>query len=367
MTQHAQPAPSVGALAVFSALRRRKNVLVTGPPGTGKTRLLNEVARLFVGEPPRVGFHPGGGVPFPSAGQAQWLPSHHRDSRRSFRVVFHPGTRYRHLLRGLEPVPNASNKFRYSRGILFEANEHARSQNGASLLVIDELNRGPAVEAFGEAVVALEADKRLDDDDHPTNLSYPVQLPGDDGQIEEYYFSAHLYVLAAMNEADASVAPLDVAFRRRWEQFPLKPDVAAARAGLGLTGEPGEPGSPEELLGALVDAWSKINERVSLLRGPEYQLGHALVIAEPGRQFESATAAAAFVEERWGQLEHHVSEVFFGDPRAEVAALAGASEGTYSIVEHSVGIEQGTSIRRPTRSMAPAAWTRLLKALASAG
>ena len=40
----------------------------------------------------------------------------------------------------------------------------------------------------------------------------------------EYAFSPNLYILAAMNQADASVAPLDVAFMRRWQSHVLKPD-----------------------------------------------------------------------------------------------------------------------------------------------
>ena len=366
MTQQVDTGPSPTALRIFAALNRRKNVLVNGPPGTGKTRLLNEVSRWFENGPPGVGFDPQSGTPFPPGEEAESWPSPDRDNRRSFRVTFHPGTRFRHMLRGLEPVPNAQAAFRYSRGVLFEANEHALGASGTALLIIDELNRGPAVEAFGEAVVALEADKRLDGEGQPTAWSYPVQIPDDGGHMEDYYFSAHLYVLAAMNEADASVAPVDVAFRRRWEQVALRPDAAVARAALGLTAAAGAPGSPEELLGAFVDAWSAVNERISLLRGSEYQLGHAVAIPEPGREFPDGATAATFVRERWRQLEQHVGEVFFGDPRAEVAALAGSAAAEYSVVEHSIGTEQGTSIKRPRDLATPEAWVALLRALADA-
>lgn len=44
-----------------------------------------------------------------------------------------------------------------------------------------------------------------------------------DGQMIEYAFSPNLYILAAMNQADASVAPLDVAFMRRWQSYKLTP------------------------------------------------------------------------------------------------------------------------------------------------
>ena len=234
MNQRVDIGPSAYAKEVFTALRRRKNVLITGPPGTGKTRLLSEVASWFI-KAPGVGFNSEGAVPFPADDGSDWLPSPDRTDRKSFRVIFHPGTRYRHLLRGLEPVPNAAGSFRYSRGTLFDANEHAITPKGAALLVIDEINRGPSVEAFGDAIVSIEADKRLDETNQPGPQSYPTRLSSDEGELEDYYFSPHLYLLAAMNSADASVAPMDVAFLRRWEPFELLPNVAVAKNALGLT------------------------------------------------------------------------------------------------------------------------------------
>ena len=356
-----------GAIAeeVFAALRRRKNVLITGPPGTGKTRLLTEVARWFDQIPTVPGFDPQGGVPFPPRPEADagWLLSPNRTDRKTFKMVFYSGTRHRHVLRGLEPEPGEAGAFRYSRGTLFEANEHARRADGASLLIIDEINRGPAVEAFGEAVVAIESDKRLDDDGTRSASSYPIQLPSLNGHMYDYYFSAHLYVLAAMNEADASVAPMDVAFRRRWEVVTLLPDVDVARSELGLLDGPGAPGSAQELLGAFVDAWVQVNERVSLLRGSEYQLGHAVAIPEPGRDLANVAEAALFVRERWSQLEQHLGEVFFGDPRAEVAALAGGDEQHYSLEQLNVGTEPATRMVRPQPAN-PVEWLALLQALA---
>lgn len=355
--------PTPHVVQVFAALRRRKNVLVTGPPGTGKTRLLTEVAHWFE-KALGVSFDPQGVVPFPPSGESDWLPSPHRTDRKSFKVIFHPGTRYRHLLRGLEPVPNAAGSFRYSVGTLFEANEHASTPQGTSLLVIDEINRGPVVEAFGDAIVSIEADKRLEECGLPGPQSYPIRLSSKDGELEDYYFSTHLYIVAAMNLADASVAPMDVAFLRRWEPFELLPDVSVAKDALGLTHKEGSESPSQELLEAFLDAWRQVNRRISLLRGVEYQLGHAVAIPEPQRNLSDLKLAVAFVRERWSQIERHVRELFFGDPRAEVAVLGGDAEDTYAIDEGYLRTELTTRVIRPKPNTAQE-WTDLLKAVAT--
>ena len=190
-------------------------------------------------------------------------------------------------------------------------------------------------------------------------------------RLKPYYLSDHLYLLAAMNEADASIAPIDVAFRRRWELVRLLPDRGVAESALGLEPDTEESEttidtmSVQTLFRAFLDAWSAVNRRIELLRGTDYQLGHAVAIPEPGRQVHEAQDAIAFVEERWKRIEDHVAEVFFGDPRVEVAVLAGSSEITYSVEEYNVGSELGRRTVRPPTPQTTTAWIRLLRYIAA--
>ena len=126
----------------------------------------------------------------------------------------------------------------------------------------------------------------------------------------------------------------------------------------------GSAGSSDELLGAFVDAWERVNDRISLLRGVEYQLGHAVAIPEPGRDLSNAVLAVSFVKERWSQLERHVHELFFGDPRAEVAVLGGIAEETYRIEEGYLRTELTTRVIHPKPSTQEE-WTAILKAVAT--
>jgi 5-methylcytosine-specific restriction protein B len=151
-------------------LARSRNVLVSGAPGTGKSKLLAEVAHAFEsgfgvsvsGGPPQL--KPVGGIPIPPTGgsESKEIPAPNKLDRKVFRTVFHQNSKYRDFVSGITPSVNKSDlaDFKIVKGTLYRASEHAKSKTGASLLIIDEINRGPAVQVFGGSIVAIESDKR---------------------------------------------------------------------------------------------------------------------------------------------------------------------------------------------------------------
>src|SRR5690606_24511590 len=115
----------------------------------------------------------------------------------------------------------------------------------------------------------------------------------------------HLYTLAAMNEADTSVEPLDVAFLRRWRPYPLRPDVQVLRKHYGLATLDTPPlpdvaAEASDLLRAAVLAWQGVNARIARGRGPEFQIGHGVMMADAALP-TTVDATAAFLQERWVQ------------------------------------------------------------------
>jgi 5-methylcytosine-specific restriction protein B len=90
--------------------------------------------------------------------------------------------------------------------------------------------------------VAIESDKRFAaDGSRRAETQFFEILDPVSGDVIEYALPHDLYILAAMNQADASVEPLDVAFLRRWEPLRLEPDEKTLRAyyGLGARGAHG--------------------------------------------------------------------------------------------------------------------------------
>jgi 5-methylcytosine-specific restriction protein B len=198
--------------------------------------------------------------------------------------------------------------------------------------VIDEINRGPAVQVFGGAIVAIEEDKRLGADGNPTLETQFFEILSPFGSLDAYALPQDLYILAAMNQADASVEPLDVAFLRRWEPFVLVPNSSVLRSKLGIAGSdavfgelPAVPPSAKEVFEASVRAWEKVNRRISLGRGSEFQIGHGMLMSNASPNL-TKDGALELVANHWVRLRAHVQEVFFGDLRG-IAATLNAIDG----------------------------------------
>lgn len=331
------------AYNILRYLQGKKNVLLMGAPGTGKSKLMNEVALAFENGAPVTDqplHQPGAAIPIPAAPTNNGLgelPMLQRQNRKVFRTTLHQNTKYRDFLTGIIPRFDGTEGYQINEGILYRANEYAKRENSAALLIIDEINRGPAIEVFGGSIVAIEADKRLSGDNTPTaNTQYFEITSPVTNSNEEYAFSPHLYILAAMNQADVSVAPLDVAFLRRWMSVMLYPDYQPIinRFGIDINVPiPEEPQSPNDVFLVATLALKAINKKIAVGRGPEYQLGQGVFLStEP--HGTTLADAKQFVLDCWFMIYAHIEELFFGEPNSMAYILNAEKDSSpYSLEE----------------------------------
>jgi 5-methylcytosine-specific restriction protein B len=326
---------------ILRLLAKKKNVLLVGPPATGKSKIMSLVASKFVGGG-GPGLEPDSEVPIPATGTLEtWMPSSSITvNRKSFKINFHQSTKHRDFVSGIIPRLSGNNGgFAIMEGMLLKANHNAIDSNGASIVLVDEINRGPAVSIFGDTIASIEADKRLTEDNSLKDSSAPFYTYSTEyAEMKENHLSPHVYIIASMNEADTSVEPLDVAFLRRFAIYRLHPELEVVRELFQVTDSTQTPETatePAHVLAALANAWKIINDKISVGKGEAYQIGHGILLTEV--QPSSLEGALTFAESAWRQIESHIREVFYGNSEAQAFLFNANENGVYSYKEVEFG------------------------------
>ncbi len=173
-------------IRLMDLLAYKKNLVLQGPPGVGKTFVADQLAYLVLGA---------------------------KDSSRLKRVQFHQSYAYEDFVRGYRP--KESGGFDYRDGPMFEFCEHARRDPRAHVMIIDEINRGNLSKILGELMLLVESDKR--DEKWAVELAYAK--PGE----KPFWVPPNVHIIGTMNTADRSLALVDYALRRRFAFASLLP------------------------------------------------------------------------------------------------------------------------------------------------
>lgn len=290
--------PEVAKL--IAHLDENPNVLLMGPPGTGKSVLLEKLT-YFVE-------HNVGGLGFdPELNHDAFVERHDGKAGKSNTVVFHPAYTYDDLVVGLLPEPMQGGVgVRATPGPLVNLAHYAQDQDAPTraLLVIDEFNRGNAAAILGDTLALLDKDKR-----GHASISLPfshigVEVPsGFANQTgttvrESFQLPPNLWIVAAMNTSDRSVAPLDAALRRRFSIIEMPPDYAALAAHLDAAeisdvdfNKAVQDWNADEVSALAVRLLMAINHRVDAVLGPDYRLGPSNFWGISGENGEEAFAS----------------------------------------------------------------------------
>ncbi len=141
---------------------------------------------------------------------------------------------------------------------LSDFERQAADQSNRYVLIIDEINRGNVAAIFGDLISIIEEDKR-----EGRSEGTLVLLPYSKTFL---CVPPNLHIVATMNTADRSLDKLDLALRRRFTFIEMKPQPEVIEQ-LGL-----HPTVGNIDLAALLQA---INQRIELLLGTDYLIGHS--------------------------------------------------------------------------------------------
>lgn len=257
--------------ALHALLRRKKNLIVQGPPGVGKTFLARRLALLLTDG----------------------------DEARVRLAQLHQSYGYEDFVQGFRPT--TSGGFVRKDGIFLRlCREAAARPSRPHVLIIDEINRGNVSKVFGELLMLIEADKR--GPQWATALAYH-----EDGEAP-FHVPENLFLIGTMNTADRSLAFVDYALRRRFAFTTLRPAFGHAAFRRFLEAR----GVAPELVARLDAGMAAINARIAsdtMRLGPGFCIGHSPFCA-PARAYDVAWYENILAAE----IAPLLQEYWFDDP-----------------------------------------------------
>ena len=299
---------------IVETLQREQNVLLVGPPGTGKTVALEDLRALFTANAGEITFDP---MVWDGAWSEVAIPS--SSEKKVVSLVFHPSYSYEDFVAGLVPQTDGGVLSLVARpGPLLSLAHWAGQPNRMALLTIDEFNRGPAAAIFGDTLALLDGEKRDTPGSGTRGAAIERPFPravmevgpgyaavGNNVTVAELLrIPKSLWIVAALNSTDRSVAPIDAALRRRFAIIQVPPDYDALALHLGTTVPNWEsalaPSQSNEALWTAEDVrqltlrvMHSLNERIGVVLGQDFLLGHALLWSVTGDTTELAARSLA--------------------------------------------------------------------------
>ena len=166
---------------LVALIKRKKNIILQGAPGVGKTFVAQLLAYSMLGT---------------------------KNDSHIMMVQFHQSYSYEDFIMGYRPT-NSSFELKYGAFYNF-CKKAAADRQHEYFFIIDEINRGNLSKIFGELFMLIENDKR--------DVELPL-LYSD----EKFAIPGNVYLIGTMNTADRSLAMLDYALRRRFSFYEMNP------------------------------------------------------------------------------------------------------------------------------------------------
>src|SRR5690625_220785 len=222
-------------IRLISLLENKKNLILRGAPGVGKTYIATRLAYVMMEE---------------------------RDETRIHMVKFHKSYSYEDFIQGFRPKAEGEG-FELKQGPFVRfARKAERDPERDYFFIIDEINRGNMSKIFGELMMLIEEDKRGEQ----INLLY---------SNERFSVPPNLYIVGMMNTADRSLALLDYALRRRFSFFEIKPAFynETFNSYINKLNNPAA-------LNRIIDEIKSLNQQIVEELGTGFQIGHSYFVGD---------------------------------------------------------------------------------------